>query len=138
MIQDLLPGYGRAFIAWANRIGLRRQFPDLNIGELYDAQEVSMMLANPNSDWTLKWKREGRMAGRKEGRKEGHQEGRIEERTQTLLRLLRRRFGQDLPDWVDKKIHDATAEQLEAWTDAILDATTLQALFGDEQRPGND
>ncbi len=92
----------RAFIAWANRIGLRRHFPDVTIGELYDAQEISKMLANPHTDWTQKWKQEGRQ--------EGHQEG----ESALLLRQLKRRFGPQLPGWVGARIQAASIEQLEA------------------------
>ncbi|MBF0097984.1 MAG: DUF4351 domain-containing protein [Magnetococcales bacterium] len=45
-----------------------------------------------------------------------------------LLRLLQRRFGQ-VPDPVKAKVTDAKLESLEAWTDRILDAKTLDDVF---------
>ncbi len=80
------------------------------------------MLANPNSDWTQRWRQEGRLEGRLEG------EGAI------LLRQLKRRFGPELPSWVETKVQTASAEQLEAWSEAILDATSLEDVVGDDAR----
>ncbi len=48
----------------------------------------------------------------------------------TLLRLLARRFG-PLPDHVATRLHAATPAELERWTDRLLDAPDLVALFDD-------
>ena len=103
----------RAFITWANRIGLRRHLPHLNAGELYDAQEISIMLATHTTDWTVQWKQQGQQQG----------ESRL------LRRQLQCRFGPNLPDWVDEKLGYADTDQLEAWGEALLSAPTLEAVF---------
>ena len=55
----------------------------------------------------------------------------------TLVRLLERRFG-PLPADVRAKIEAAGERQLEAWTDAVLDARTLKAVLqaGSRRRAG--
>jgi len=106
----------RAFIAWANRIGLRRHLPNLNVGELHDAKEISTMLAtHTTTDWTAQWTQQGQRQG----------ESRL------LRRQLQRRFGANLPDWVDDRLNNAELDQLEMWGEAILDARTLEAVFGE-------
>jgi hypothetical protein len=49
-------------------------------------------------------------------------------RAQTLARLLARRFG-PLPEAARARLSEATPEQLELWTDRVLDAPTLQAVL---------
>ncbi|WP_089684056.1 Rpn family recombination-promoting nuclease/putative transposase [Billgrantia gudaonensis] len=66
----------------------------------------------------------------KKERQEGRQEGRQEEARRILQRLLTKRFG-ELPTWVRAKLETAEAGQLEAWTDEILVAESLEALFGE-------
>jgi hypothetical protein len=43
--------------------------------------------------------------------------------------LLTRRFGA-LPDWASARLQAAHADQLEQWADRVLDAATLEAVFG--------
>ena len=62
--------------------------------------------------------------GREEGRKEGE--------AVLLRRLLLRRFGA-VPPWAETRLKGATTEQLEAWGERILDAATLDEVFGPEQ-----
>jgi predicted transposase YdaD len=63
-----------------------------------------------------------------EGRLEGRQEGRQEGERLLLERQLIRRFGA-LPDWVSRKLEEATTDQLEQWGEAILDAPSLESVF---------
>ncbi|MER1969125.1 DUF4351 domain-containing protein [Castellaniella sp. GW247-6E4] len=63
-------------------------------------------------------------------RAEGRVEGRVEGQAELLLRLLARRFGA-IPDTATGRVRAATAEQLETWSLNILDATTLDEVFGD-------
>jgi hypothetical protein len=58
------------------------------------------------------------------GRLEGESRGRAE----TLLRLLRKRFG-DVPDAVAERLRTAGGDDLDRWTDAVLDAPSLDAVF---------
>ncbi len=62
------------------------------------------------------------------GREEGRQEGRQEEGTRLLRRQLQRRFG-DLPVWAEKRLAEATLDDLEQWSDRVLDAVILEDIF---------
>lgn len=54
--------------------------------------------------------------------------GRVEGRIETLRRQLTKRFG-PLPSELDSRLDQATAEQVDLWTDRILDARSLSELF---------
>ena len=43
--------------------------------------------------------------------------------------LLTRRFG-PLPEWVAHRLSTGTGEQLDAWSDRVLDAANLAEVFG--------
>ncbi len=45
-----------------------------------------------------------------------------------LRRQLRRRF-EDLPDWIDQRLAQASVQQLESWGDRLLDAERLEDVF---------
>ncbi|EIC22303.1 conserved hypothetical protein, putative transposase or invertase [Thiorhodovibrio frisius] len=68
--------------------------------------------------------REGRREGQREGRREGQREG----QAAVLKRQLTKRFG-PLDDSIEARLKQATQEQLEHWSDRILDAPTLGAVF---------
>jgi hypothetical protein len=88
----------------------------VNLGELHDAQEISTMLATHTiTDWTAQWTLQGQHQG----------ESRL------LRRQLQRRFGADLPKWVDERLERADTDQLETWGEALLDARTLETVFGE-------
>jgi predicted transposase YdaD len=70
-----------------------------------------------------------RAEGRAEGEAKGRAEGRAEGAARLLVRQLGRRFGA-VPDGVRKRIDAASLEQLEAWSDRVLDAATLDDVFG--------
>lgn len=82
------------------------------------------MLAEETGDWTLDWTRRGMEEGRKVGLKEGRKEG----ETSILRRQLTLRFG-PLPDWVDRRLSEASVETLELWGERILDAVSLEEVF---------
>ena len=70
--------------------------------------------------------------GWQEGRHEGRQEGRHEGERAVLERQLRRRFGL-LPPRVAERLRRASADEIAAWADNVLDADTLDEVF----RPGS-
>jgi hypothetical protein len=78
----------------------------------------------------LEGRQEGRLEGKLEGKQEGKQEGRIEEASRIVRRLLMLRFGA-LPDWADDRLRQAHTADLERWADRILEAPSLEAVFGD-------
>ena len=54
--------------------------------------------------------------------------GKREEAIKILMRQLTRRFG-PLSDETLERLNIATTEQLEHWTETILDAKTLKSVF---------
>ncbi|MDZ7621069.1 MAG: DUF4351 domain-containing protein [Candidatus Competibacteraceae bacterium] len=46
-----------------------------------------------------------------------------------LRRLLIQRFG-ELPDWAEARLQEAALEQLEAWSERVLEAGSLEEIFG--------
>ena len=75
----------------------------------------------------------GLAEGEARGLAEGEARGLAEGRADTLVRLLRRRFG-PLPDSAEARIHAASAAHLTQWLDRVLDAPSLEDLF-DDPRP---
>jgi Putative transposase, YhgA-like/Domain of unknown function (DUF4351) len=71
------------------------------------------------------WKAEGIQIGQAIGKAEGKAEGKAD----LLLRQLRRRFD-SLPETVVAKVRNASEDQLNEWADNILDARTLDMVFG--------
>ena len=63
-----------------------------------------------------------------EGRQEGMQQGMQQGELNILLRMLVRRFG-PLDAATRQCLQQATSEELERWSDNILDANTLEEVF---------
>ena len=63
-----------------------------------------------------------------EGRAEGLEQGRVDGERAVLERLLLRRFGALSPE-VEDRVAKASASDLEAWADNVLDAETLDDVF---------
>jgi hypothetical protein len=58
----------------------------------------------------------------------GRAEGRAEAKAEMLLRLLRRRFPA-LPDDVEARVLAADGDQLDLWSERILDASDVESVF---------
>lgn len=67
--------------------------------------------------------------GLEQGMAKGMAKGIAEGRIETLTRQLTRRFG-PLPDWAATRLQAATPEQLDLWTDLVLEAETLAEVLG--------
>jgi len=70
------------------------------------------------------WSQQLLMQGRQEGKQEGE--------ATVLLRLLTRRFG-PLGESMTQRIRCASPGELEQWADHILDARSLDEVFGGQQ-----
>jgi hypothetical protein len=57
-----------------------------------------------------------------------YQRGREEGQLDLLRRLIERKFGR-LPEWVEQKLSQSSAQEIEAVGVRVLDATTLEDLF---------
>jgi predicted transposase YdaD len=79
------------------------------------------------------WMKRGKAEGMAEGRAEGMAEGRAEGKASLLLHMLERRFDR-LPEWVDQQVRQAGDAQLDAWADALLEARSLEDVFGRDRR----
>jgi hypothetical protein len=105
--------------------------PDVRVPD--DLLEVRTMLLTRAEKWKQGWLEEGRQEGLEEGLQKGLQEGRQEGRqageAALLLRQLARRFG-PLPDSVAERVRTADVVPLEEWGLRILDAETLDDVFG--------
>jgi hypothetical protein len=64
-----------------------------------------------------------------QGKLEGVLEGEARGRAETLLRLLRHRHGA-IPQSIVDRVYAAGNDDLDQWTDAVLDAPSLNAIFG--------
>lgn len=106
-------GLRRSLAEWVRRIIIPRRLPpDAHIPAMQDIQEVHSMLAERIQQWY----------------DEGEQKGLLRGERTLLTRQLVRRFG-PLPDAIQAYLESATAEQLETWSDRILDAKTLDDVF---------
>jgi predicted transposase YdaD len=70
-----------------------------------------------------------REQGRVEGEALGKAKGKAEGKAETLLRLLDRRFH-SVPEPYHAQVLAADVEQLDTWIDAVLDAESIDAVFG--------
>lgn len=68
--------------------------------------------------------RKGLQQGLQLGLQQGVQEGEI----RALRRQLARRFG-ELPAWAEEQLRDTPLERLELWSERLLEAVSLEAVF---------
>ena len=74
--------------------------------------------------------KQGLEQGLEEGVKQGLEQG-LERERKLLLRLLRRRFGDEVDGETERRIAAARAEQIEVWAERVLSAATLDELLAD-------
>lgn len=71
---------------------------------------------------------EGMAKGMQDGMQQGMDAGRRAGKAEVIRRQLLVRFG-DLPGWVQVRLDAASEIELDAWTDRLLTAATIDALF---------
>ena len=81
------------------------------------------MLAERVKAWTEELKTEGIQ--------EGIEQGRLMEKADTVQALLSQRFGPLSEDNI-QRLNQATAEELDQWTEAIFYIESLDDVFGDQ------
>ncbi|MFZ4536837.1 DUF4351 domain-containing protein [Propionivibrio sp.] len=79
---------------------------------------------------TERGRKQGIQQGIEQGIEQGEIKGKLEGEALVIERLLTKRFG-PLPDSARARLHTATTDQLESWVDRVLDAPSLDAVFGD-------
>jgi hypothetical protein len=78
------------------------------------------MLSERFDEWEAQFLMEGRRQGREEGRKDG---------VATVLALqLRKRFG-ELPESVRTRLSEARSDELEHWSERLLEVSSLDDVF---------
>ena len=71
---------------------------------------------------------QGVQQGIQRGMQQGMQQGRLEGKVQLLMRQLTVRFG-ELPVWVIDRLTRADESTLDVWTESVLTAESLDAVF---------
>lgn len=58
----------------------------------------------------------------------GEKKGWVKGEANLLTQLLTQRFG-ELPEWVNRKLTDASSEQIESWSSQLFTAESLEQVF---------
>ena len=107
---------------------LRRKVPQANIEELDAIDDI--LKENTMLEQTIeRWFDEATLKGVRQGLQQGMQQGEQRGEAKALCKLLSKRFG-DIPTWIVSTVTSASAEQIDAWLDRVLDVPNLEALFG--------
>jgi flagellar biosynthesis/type III secretory pathway protein FliH len=95
-------------------------------------EEVRTMTTTMVEWWKKKGLEEGLEQGLEQGMEQGMEKGRKQGMQQggasLLKRLLLNRFDQ-LPQWIDQRLENASRQELEGWADRVLDAQRLEDVF---------
>jgi predicted transposase YdaD len=70
----------------------------------------------------------GRQEGLQEGELKGKLEGKLEGELKVLRRLIEKRFGA-MPGWVEERLADQSAADLEELSVRVLDAQSIEDLL---------
>ncbi len=98
--------------------------------------EVKRIDAEAKMQYVTSWERRARERGLEQGIEQGLEQG-IEQGLErgllqgeatVLRRLLKRRFAR-LPQWVEERLKRASREELERWTDRVIEAEALEEVF---------
>lgn len=110
------PELKRIFAIWIRAMVLRHSRNRLVLPKVRDLQELKMILADRFETWAREHEHKGIEKGIEKGE------------ALLLQRLLVRRFG-PLPGDLMARIGSATQEQIERWSDRVLDAASLEDVF---------
>jgi hypothetical protein len=115
------PDLRRMFAIWIRATLMRKTEYRIVLPELDDLQELKVMLSERLEEWALGYKAEGLQQGMQQGMQQGE--------ALALQKLLTKRFGV-IPVVISGLISSAPPEQIEVWLDQVLDARSLDELFG--------
>ncbi|WP_288130933.1 DUF4351 domain-containing protein [Accumulibacter sp.] len=107
------PDLRRMFALWIRATLMRKAEYRIVLPQIDDLQELNVMLAERLEEWAHAYKAEGKAEGE----------------ALALQKLLKKRFGA-VPSDVLAKISAASLEQIDAWLDQVLDAESLDDIFG--------
>lgn len=95
-------------------------------------QEINQLEKELAMEYMLPFEVEAAARGWKQGLEKGLEQGRQQGQAALVERQLRLRFGA-LPDAVQQRLAKADTVELTAWADALLDARSLDEIFGPPQ-----
>jgi predicted transposase YdaD len=108
----------QAFENWLQKVILPRFGVSLEeASAAFTLEELETMLAESIDRWNREI--------REEGRQEGHREG----EARVVLRLLHLKFG-PLDPAIEEQVRSADSDRLLEWSERVLTAESLQAVFG--------
>ncbi|MEF8699704.1 MAG: DUF4351 domain-containing protein [Candidatus Accumulibacter sp. UW20] len=120
LLNDWLDGnpeLKRIFAIWIRVVLLRHSKYSLVLPKVTDLKELKMSLTDRLDSWA------------KEHEEKGLEKGLEKGEALALQRLLVKRFGALPPEYV-ARIGAASGGEIEAWLDRVLDACSLDAVFG--------
>ncbi|AGX86606.1 Rpn family recombination-promoting nuclease/putative transposase [Candidatus Symbiobacter mobilis] len=128
----------RMFAIWLRATWMRKKPYQMQLPEVDDLQEISIMLSERIEEWAKGYEAKGMQVGIEKGIEQGllqgmqtgMNQGQHLEAIRTLHKLLAKRFG-DVPEALMARIEAAPLEQIEGWFDFALDAPTLESVFAD-------
>lgn len=86
--------------------------------------EIETMAKKTLDDWSQEWFADGVERGMEKGMVQGMEKG----RSSTLKKLLQLKFGAVAAQWLER-LNQASEQQLELWTERILFADSIEAVF---------
>jgi predicted transposase/invertase (TIGR01784 family) len=133
----------RSIAGWITRV-LNREFTEVTLDEvegMLEDQTMGERIVSKYATYTdeikdqglqqglARGRNEGRQEGLKEGLEEGLEEGRRKLR-EVLKRQIAKRFG-DIPAAITARIDAASEDELERWSERIVDAGRQEDVFAD-------
>ena len=109
-----------------NVIDWLMQLPELLNNQVW--QELETIEEREKVQYITSVERIGMAKGMAEGVAKGIAKGIAKGESRILKRQLERRFGL-LPEWASERLVSAKEDELEAWSDTVLTAETLEAVF---------
>jgi predicted transposase YdaD len=114
LLEPELESLRRAFAVWLEKVILKRLADEkVFTNSLW---ERSAMLAERVIQWE------------KDFMEKGRQQGQLESLRRLLTRLLEKRFG-ELPVQICTRLREASLDELESWTECLLDAASLEEVI---------
>ena len=114
------PDLRRMFALWIRATLMRKPEYGIVLPQVDDLQEINVMLSQRLEEWAHRYKAEGVLQGIEQGLVKGE--------SRLLRKQLERKFG-PLPVKITDRLNNATEIELEHWGDAVLTASSLEAVF---------
>ena len=115
------PDLGKMMARWIRATLMRKPKYHILLPQVDELQEINVMLADRLEEWAHQYEAKGEARGEARGEVRGE--------SLALQKLLTKRFSV-IPSGVMEMIAAASKEQLDIWLDQILDADSLNDLFG--------